>query len=128
MKIKENKLFDYSKELRLNMTKEEKKIWYDYLSKSPIRFRRQYIIGNYIADFYSHILKLVIEIDGKQHYEEEQGNHDIERTQYMNDLGIKVIRIDNKEINSNFRSVCHMLDEYILKQVEELGGNPKDFR
>ena len=128
MKIKENKLFDYSKELRHNMTKEEKKIWYNYLAKSPMRFRRQHIIGNYIADFYSHSLKLVIEIDGKQHYEEEQGNHDIERTEYMNTLGIEVIRIDNSDINRSFSTVCHMLDDYITKRIAGMSGDPNNFR
>ena len=55
--------------LRKNMTKEEKHLWYDFLKTYPVRFLRQKVIDNYIVDFYCHSARLIIELDGSQHYE-----------------------------------------------------------
>ncbi len=96
--------------LRKNMTKEEALLWYRFLSKYPLRFRRQYIIGNYIVDFYCHAAKLVIELDGSQHYEPEEAQKDKIRTKYLESLGLRVLRFTNLEVWRQFRAVCETID------------------
>ncbi len=115
MDRKHNKnLVPYAKELRRNLTKEEKHLWYDFLKDYPLKVTRQKILGKYIADFYCAKAKIVIELDGAQHYEDEKLKNDIQRTDYLSGYGIKVIRIPNNEINKNFDGVCEYHDE-ILK-------------
>ena len=104
------KLVPFAKNLRKEMTKEERHLWYDYLRTHPIRFVRQKVLGKYIADFYSARAKLVIELDGSQHYEEQMAKEDAERTAFLEEYGLTVIRIPNNEINRNFRGVCEFID------------------
>ena len=99
--LKEN-----SQKLRKTMTKEERHLWYDFLKSLPITINRQKIIGDYIVDFYCASVKIAIELDGSQHYEEEGINKDIQRDKYLNDQGIKVLRYSNYDINVHFDSVC----------------------
>ena len=96
--------------LRKSMTKEEAKLWYQFLCRYPNRFRRQYIIGDYITDFYCHKAKLVIELDGSQHYEPKEKEKDKIRTAYLESVGLKVIRFSNLDVNRNFSSVCETID------------------
>ena len=78
---KHNKsLVSNARELRKNMTKEEKRLWYDFLRTYKVKFLRQKILGKYIADFYCAEAKLVIELDGSGHYTPESKLYDIERT------------------------------------------------
>ncbi|MBQ4610793.1 MAG: endonuclease domain-containing protein [Clostridia bacterium] len=113
---KHNKqLVPLAKELRRNMTKEERHLWYDFLKSHPVRFSRQKIIGKYIVDFYCPQARLIIELDGSQHYRQENFEKDLERTRFLQNLGMMVIRIPNNEINSNFRGAC----EYIDAMVEQ---------
>ena len=104
----------FSRKLRKEQTKEEALLWYNFLRKYPHRFHRQYVIGNYIADFYCHKAKLVIELDGSQHYKPEEIKKDIQRTAYLKRIGLQVIRISNLDVLKNFRQVC----EYIHTSVE----------
>ena len=84
MQSKHNKqLVPLAKQLRKEMTKEERHLWYDFLRNYPIRFSRQKVLGRYIADFYSAKAKLVIELDGSQHYESEAMEKDAERTEFL---------------------------------------------
>ena len=106
-------LLDLARELRKNMTDEEKKLWFGFLRKHKLRFRRQEIIGSYIADFYCKEAKLVIEIDGAQHYEHEAKKYDEKRTEYLESIGIKVIRILNGQINKDFENVCKYINSNI---------------
>lgn len=106
-------LLPRAKELRGNMTKEEKKLWYDFLKKQNPKFLRQKIIGNYIVDFYCAKLKLVIEVDGAQHYKADNRKYDAKRTEYLESLGLTVIRILNRDINRNFVGVCSGLSNFI---------------
>lgn len=92
--------------LRKNMTKEERHLWYDFFKKLNVTVHRQKVIGKYIADFYCAKAKLVIELDGSQHYEKEGEEYDKMRTAYFNSLGIKVVRYSNLEIKRNFNGVC----------------------
>ena len=96
----------FAQELRRNMTKEEKHLWYDFLKKLPIKFNRQKVIGTYIVDFYYAEAKLVIELDGAQHYEEPSREKDIMRDTYLNSLGILVLRYTNIDFHKNFEGIC----------------------
>ena len=113
-----SKLTTYARKLRKDMTKEERHLWYDYLREYPIRFIRQKIIGNYIADFYCAKAKLVIELDGSQHFEKEQIEYDEKRTETFKNFGIDVVRIPNNEINKNFKGVCDYIDDIIKLKIE----------
>ena len=104
------KLTDNAKNLRKNMTKEERHLWYDFLRSYPVRFLRQKVIDNYIADFYCHEARLIIELDGSQHYEENGLLKDKIRTEKIESRNLTVIRIPNNEVNNNFRGVCEYID------------------
>lgn len=101
--------------LRKNMTKEEKHLWYDFLSTIKPRFQKQRAIGEYIADFYCHQKKIVIEIDGSQHYEDEFAAYDKSRSEYFKTLGIRTIRFSNREVNQDFRAVCECIYNEVNK-------------
>ena len=107
------KLKTLSQNLRKGMTKEERHLWYDFLKDLPVTFNRQKVIGNYIADFYCASSKLIIELDGSQHYEYKGIISDRKRDAFFNKLGIRVLRYSNYEVNTNFDGVC----EDILKQL-----------
>ena len=92
--------------LRANMTEEERKLWFQFLKSLPITVHRQKMIGNFIVDFYCAKAKVVIELDGSQHYEPKQEESDRLRDEYLKNLGIKVLRYSNREINENFKNVC----------------------
>ena len=104
-----------ARNLRKNMTKEERHLWYDFLHTYPVRFLRQKVIDSYIVDFYCHDARLIVELDGSQHYEPENQKKDQERTQILESRGLKVIRIPNNEVMANFAGVC----EYINMRVEQ---------
>ena len=107
-----------AQELRRNMTKEERHLWYDFLKKLPITFNRQKVIGSYIVDFYSAEAQLVIELDGAQHYEEESREKDIIRDAYLNNLGILVLRYTNIEFHKNFDGICKDILVKISKRTK----------
>ena len=109
-----SKLKTYSQTLRKEMTKEERHLWYDFFKKIPYTVNRQKIIGNYIVDFYCASAKIVVELDGSQHFEKEGHEKDIERDKYLNSLGIQVLRFSNYDINNSFNDVC----EEILRKIE----------
>ena len=118
---KHNKsLVSFAKSLRSRMTPEERHLWYDFLRNCEVRFIRQKIIGNYIADFYCAKAKLVIEIDGSQHYEPEGKEYDKNRTASLSEYGIYVVRITNKEINENFGGVCAYIENVIAQRQNKV--------
>ena len=100
------KLTTLARELRKNQTKEEALLWFNFLSKAPLRFHRQYVIGNFIVDFYCHKAKLVIELDGSQHYEAKGKAADEKRDVYLRSLGLNILRYSNADVNQRFDSVC----------------------
>ena len=102
------------------MTKEERHLWYDFLRTHPVRFSRQKILGKYIADFYSAEAKLVIELDGSQHYETQNIEKDDARTAFLEGYGLKIIRIPNNEINRNFSGVCTYIERAIRQSLSQL--------
>ena len=108
-----SRLTPNAKTLRKNMTKEERHLWYDFLKTLPITVNRQKVIGNYIVDFYIASVKLVIEIDGSQHYMDKGKETDEKRDAFLKELNIKVLRYSNRDINQNFRGVCENISENI---------------
>ena len=98
-----------AQELRVNMTAEEKRLWYDLLKKLPITVKRQFRIGDYIVDFYVPRKKVVIEVDGRQHLMIENKHKDEIRDKKLAACGITVIRIPNDYINNNFNNVANCL-------------------
>ena len=104
-----NKLTRLSQQLRKRMTKEESLLWYCFLKKYPLRFRRQYVIGNYIVDFYCHQAKLVVEIDGGQHTYAIEKERDRVRTEYLESQGVRVLRFTNLEVKQQFYVVCNKI-------------------
>ena len=110
-------LTENAKKLRKNMTKEERKLWYEFLRSYPIRFLRQKVIDNYIVDFYCHAARIIIELDGSQHYEEQGLIRDFVRTENINKRDLLVIRIPNNEITKNFRGVCEYIDHIVRSRM-----------
>ena len=108
--------------LRKNMTKEERHLWYDFLRGYPVRFLRQKVIDRYIVDFYCHKARLVVELDGSQHFDPANMQQDRLRTMQLESRSLKVIRIPNNEVNQNFRGVCEYIDLYVKKRISESNG------
>ena len=104
------------------MTKEERHLWYDFLRSYPVRFLRQKVIDNYIADFYCHEARLIIELDGSQHYEEKGLLKDKIRTEKIESRNLTVIRIPNNEVNNNFRGVCEYIDSRVKESLHQPNG------
>lgn len=118
MKRKHNtKLTSNAKQLRQNMTDEERRLWYDFLKSYPIRFLRQKVIDNYIVDFYCHQARLIIELDGSQHYDDKGLHNDRIRTERIESRNLTVIRIPNNAIRQNFRGVCEYIDLCVQKHI-----------
>ena len=108
-----HKLTNMSRSLRKSTTKEERRLWYDFLKDLPQTVNRQKVIGNYIVDFYIASAKIVIELDGSQHYKDDELINDFIRDDFLSSLGIKVLRYSNLDIKTNFQGVC----EDILKHI-----------
>ena len=106
--------------LRKNATPQEKRLWYQFLSKYPVRFQRQKAIGDFIVDFYCHQAKLVIEIDGSQHFSDAGSTADAFRTEKLESRDLKVIRFTNRQVDTNFRGVCEYVDEAVKTSLREV--------
>ena len=117
-----------AKALRKNMTKEERHLWYDFLKDYPVRCLRQKVIDNYIVDFYCHSARLIIELDGSQHYEEKGRLYDCVRTQHLEEHDLLVIRIPNNAINENFRGVCEYIDIMIMQRIPQSASLTAPFK
>lgn len=114
-KTNNSKLTENAKLLRKNMTDEERHLWYDFLKTLPVTVNRQKVIGKYIVDFYCSDAKVVIEIDGSQHYCEEGKQKDILRDEFLRSLGLTVLRYSNFDVKNNFEAVCNDIWNYIIK-------------
>ena len=116
--IKKNKtLLNAAKALRRNMTRQERHLWYDFLQNYPIKIYKQRIIDNYIADFYCHSARLIIELDGSQHYTVEGASYDNARTRVLEQYGLSVLRFSNHDLDTNFYGVCCMIDKVIKDRL-----------
>ena len=121
---KDNTKLEKARKLRREMTPHERKLWYLFLRKYPVKIYKQRIIDKYIVDFYCASAKLVIEIDGSQHYEEQGKTYDKERSAVLDSYGLKVIRYSNREIDREFSAVCEQIDQIIKERT--LSVSPSD--
>ena len=117
MKSYNNKNLLKARELRSEMTPQEKHLWYDCLRNYPIKFYKQRPIDNYIVDFYCAKANLVVEVDGSQHYTEDGKEYDEIRTKVLEEYNLYVMRFSNADIDKNFIAVCVAIDEYIKKHT-----------
>ena len=117
---KNNKLLNVARILRRNMTRQEKHLWYDFLRYYPVKIHKQRIIDNFIADFYCHSARLVIELDGSQHHTIQGQEYDESRTEIFEKYGICVLRFSNKDVDDSFDSVCRTIDRVINERIESL--------
>ena len=117
-----SKLLQASRELRKQMTKQERHLWYDFLHDYPVRVYRQRSIDHYIADFYCSRAHLVIELDGYYHYTPEGIEYDSWRTKVLEQYKLTVIRISNADIDRNFDATCMYIDEKIQQEVLKWEG------
>jgi len=110
------KLSPNARSLRKNMTKEERHLWYDFLKTLPLTVHRQKILGQYIVDFYVASKKIVIELDGSQHYEDAGKINDAERDAYLQSVGCIVLRYSNADVNQRFTSVCEDIYSHLQEK------------
>ena len=105
------------------MTPEEKHLWYDFLKRLPFNVRRQHNIENYIVDFYCFKARLVIELDGSQHFDPKGIKKDAIQTAFLEEYGIMVLRIQNDEIFDNFDMICDYIDSLVkLRMAGDKGS------
>ena len=120
-KLPKNKpLTQLAKNLRKQATPEERHLWYDCLKQLQPKFHRQIVIGDYIVDFFCPKAKLVIEVDGSQHYTPKEMQADKIRTAYLNSFGIAVVRFSNAEIHQYFEAVCQRICEVVSERTKSL--------
>ena len=112
-------LKEASRKLRKEMTPQERHLWFAFLKRHPVKFVRQRPIYKFIADFYCSKAKLIIEIDGSQHYTQEGMDYDNLRSEIINIYGIKVIRFSNYDIDKNFEGVCEEINKTIAEQLNK---------
>ena len=116
--MEQKELRKRSQELRRQMTKEERHLWYDFLKTYPVQFKRQYSVGTYIVDFYCFHAKLIIELDGSQHCEPKAMEYDRIRTEYLQKQGFLVLRFSNSDVMTQFRAVCETIDTAVKNRVQ----------
>ncbi len=117
--INNPKLTPFSRKLRKEMTKEERHLWFDFLKALPVTINRQKVIGSYIVDFYCAQAKIVIELDGSQHYNDDGRANDQKRDEYLQALGLKVLRFSNNDVAKNFSGVCTEIMKHIDMSLVE---------
>ena len=113
-----------ARDLRKNATRQERKLWYEFLSKHPVRFRRQQPVGPYIVDFFCPSARLVIELDGGGHWEPEQYEYDRRRDSYLVQQKMVVLRFTNLDVDQNFSGVCAEIERVISPSVRCADSSP----
>ena len=116
---KDNNQLENARRLRREITPHERKLWYLFLRKYPVKIYKQRIIGRFIVDFYCASAKLVIEVDGSQHYEPQGMVYDSERSSFLTALGLEVLRFSNRDIDQNFYGVCEQIDLTIQNRLQD---------
>ena len=119
--MSEISLKDKARDLRNNATDQEDKLYYQFLRRFKYRIHRQKVIGYYIVDFYCHKAKLVIEIDGGQHFQDKKMDQDDVRTRFLEEQGLFVLRFTNWEVDHQFAQVCQRIEEVVDLRVAEVG-------
>lgn len=116
--MEQKELRKRSQNLRKQMTKEERHLWYDFLKTYPVQFKRQYSVGAYIVDFYCYKAGLVVELDGSQHCDPAAQAYDNRRTEFLNKQGLYVLRISNLDVMREFSGVCELIDRIVRDRVQ----------
>ena len=116
---KDNSQLENARRLRREMTPHERKLWYLFLRKYPIKIYKQRIIGRFIVDFYCASAQLVIEVDGSQHCEPQGMAYDEERSAFLAALGLEILRFSNRDIDRDFFGVCEQIDITIQKWLQD---------
>ena len=109
-----------AQDLRKHMTKEERHLWYDFLKTYPVQFKRQYQIGCYYVDFFCYKARLIIELDGSQHYSPETRAYDKARTDFLQKQGFLVQRFSNLDVMNDFQAVCEAIHRTVQERDEDL--------
>ena len=117
---KDNSQLNNARRLRREMTPHERKLWYLFLRKYPVKIYKQRIIGRYIVDFYCASAKLIIEVDGSQHYDPQGMAYDTDRSAFLSELGLEVLRFSNLEIGRDFGAVCEQIDHTVQNRIGPL--------
>ena len=117
-------LKEYAQSLRKNMTREEKHLWYDFFKKLNVVVNRQKVINNYIVDFCIPSARLIIELDGSQHYEPDSKIYDKQRDNFLRSQGYIILRYTNFDIKKNFDGVCSDILKHIERTSSTAGGGP----
>ena len=115
--VKNNDMLEVARKLRRDMTPQEQRLWYMFLRKYPVKFYKQRIIESFIVDFYCADARLVIELDGSQHYTEQGKAYDEERSQILELYDLKVLRFTNLELDQQFEAVCEAIDQEVKARV-----------
>ena len=113
-----SKLIPRAKELRKNMTRHERHLWYDFLKNYVVAFQRQKTIRSFIADFYCFKARLIIKLDGSQHYSEQGLAYDNERDAILKSCDLEILRFSNRDIDEHFDSVCEVIDRTVKERVK----------
>lgn len=108
-----------AKNLRRNMTEQEKKLWYCFLKNYSFKFYRQRTVNNFVLDFYCAKAKLAVELDGSQHYSDGGIEYDENRTNTLKRYGIKVIRFTNPQVTYKFKEVREVIDAEVKARLGE---------
>ena len=115
-------LISRARELRRDMTDQERRLWYGWLRKLPFRFQRQKPIGDYIVDFYCHRARLVVEIDGWRHFTENGQETDNRRTAFLESLGLKVLRVRGHAVDDDISAVAGQIEQIARERISERGN------
>ena len=114
---KNYRMLGTARTLRRTLTPQERKLWYLFLRNYPVKIYKQRIIESFIVDFYCAQARLVIELDGSQHYTESGKSYDAERSLILQQYGLRVLRFSNSEIDNHFESVCEQLHHVIQNRL-----------
>ena len=113
----DSRLNERAKELRRKMTPQERKLWHRFLKDYSIKIYKQRVIKFFVVDFYCAEARLVIELDGSQHYTEQGKAYDEERSQILREYGLKVLRFSNREVEQQFDAVCEKIHKEVQARV-----------
>ena len=115
--VKNNDMLEVARKLRREMTPQENQLWYRFLRNYPVKFYKQRIIESFVVDFYCADARLVIELDGSQHYTEQGKAYDEERSAILRGYGLRVLRFSNREVNRQFEAVCEQIDREVQTRI-----------
>lgn len=113
----EKKKIGKAKALRKNTTPQERRLWFQFLREYSPRFQRQKAIEGYIVDSYCHYAKLVVELDGSQHYMPQEMEYDEKRSACLEKYGLKILRFSNEDVNRRFQSVCQAIHQEVCQRT-----------